>query len=378
VLANAIVMPLNVRLSPLELKNILNHSGTRMLLFENDFAPLVEQLKPVCPDIRRFVALDEKGPGIDSGLADLSYEQMLTQGHAERADLFRFQENSVAELFYTSGSTGTPKGVTLSHRTLYLHGLAVASIFRDPETVVDLHTIPLFHANGWGRPQASTLLGTKQIMVRRFDPASVCGLIATHRATDMALVPTMANALLHYPDLAACDLSSMRNIVLGGAASSPELIARMENAFHCDVFSGYGLTETAPLLTVANSKPGMSYASDSDRQRRRSMAGWPVIGMEVRVVDSEMNNVPRDSQTIGEIVTCGDHVMEGYYRERHERALVSHRRHGRLGRRELHPDCRPQERDHHQWRRKHLVHRSGEGHFRPSGRVRMRRSRRAG
>jgi fatty-acyl-CoA synthase len=322
VLAHAIVMPLNVRLSPLELKNILNHSGARMLLFENDFAPLVEQLKPVCPDIRRFVALDEKGPGIDSGLADLSYEQLLEQGHAERADVFSFQENSVAELFYTSGSTGTPKGVTLSHRTLYLHGLAVASIFRDPETVVDLHTIPLFHANGWGRPQASTLLGTRQIMVRRFDPASVCRLIATHRATDMALVPTMANALLNYPDLAACDLSSMRNIVLGGAASSPELVARMENAFHCDVFSGYGLTETAPLLTVANSKPGMSYASDSDRQRRRSMAGWPVIGMEVRVVDSEMNNVPRDSQTIGEIVTRGDHVMEGYFREPEATAAV--------------------------------------------------------
>ena len=196
VLAHAIVMPLNVRLSPLELKNILNHSGARMLLFENDFAPLVEQLKPACPGIQRFVALDEKGPG-----ADLSYEELLDQGTPERADIFSVDENSIAELFYTSGSTGTPKGVMLSHRTLYLHGLATASIFRQPETVVDLHTIPLFHANGWGRPQASTLLGTKQIMVRRFDPVAVFRLIEAHRATDMALVPTMANALLNCPDL---------------------------------------------------------------------------------------------------------------------------------------------------------------------------------
>src|SRR5580704_11361032 len=103
VLAHAIVMPLNVRLSPLELKNILNHSGARMLLFENDFAPLVEQLKPECPGIERFVALDENGPN-----ADLGYEELLAQGQPHRADIFSFDENSIAELFYTSGSTGTP------------------------------------------------------------------------------------------------------------------------------------------------------------------------------------------------------------------------------------------------------------------------------
>src|SRR3984885_2679410 len=308
--ARAIVMPLNVRLSPLELTNILNHSGARMLLFENDFAPLVEMLKPACREIERFVTLNDKVP-----IADLTYEELLDKGHAERADIFNFDENAIAELFYTSGSTGTPKGVMLGHRTLYLHAIAVASLFREPETIVDLHTIPLFHANGWGRPQASTLLATKQIMIRRFDPATVFRLIETHRATDMALVPTMANALLNCPDLAGHDLSSLRNIVLGGAASSPELIERMEHAFHCDVYAGYGLTETAPLLTTSCSKPGFTYASDADRQRRRSMAGWPAIGMDVRVVDPEMKDVPRDMQTIGEIVTCGDHVMEGYFRE---------------------------------------------------------------
>jgi fatty-acyl-CoA synthase len=317
VLAHAIVMPLNVRLSPLELKNILNHSGARMLLFENDFAPLVEQLKAACPEIQTFVALDENGPG-----ADLGYEELLDKGQPERADIFSFDENSTAELFYTSGSTGTPKGVMLSHRTLYLHGLAVATLYREPESIVDFHTIPLFHANGWGRPQASTMLGTKQVMIRRFDPVTVFRLIEAHRATDMALVPTMANALLNCPDLAAHNLSSLRGIVLGGAASSPELIERMESAFHCDVYAGYGLTETAPLLTTSYTKPGMSYVSDADRQRRRSMAGWAVAGMEVRVVDPDMNDVPRDMQSIGEIVTCGDHVMEGYFGEPEATAAV--------------------------------------------------------
>ncbi|MGA2214240.1 MAG: long-chain-fatty-acid--CoA ligase [Bryobacteraceae bacterium] len=310
VLARAIVMPLNVRLSPLELVNILNHSGARILLFENDFVPLVEQLKRACPGIERFVTLDDKVPA-----ADLGYEELLDQGGAERADVASFDENAIAELFYTSGSTGDPKGVMLSNRTLYLHAMTVAGLYREPETVVDLHTIPLFHANGWGRPQASTMLGTKQIMIRRFDPPAILRLIQEHGATDMALVPTMANALLNCPDLAAHNVSSMRNIVLGGAASSPELIERMEKAFRCDVYAGYGLTETAPLLSCANSKPGMTYASDADRYRRRAMTGWPVWGMEVRVVGPDMKDVPRDMQTSGEIVTRGDHVMEGYFRE---------------------------------------------------------------
>src|ERR1019366_5722132 len=160
--ARAIVMPLNVRLSPLELTNILNHSGARMLLFENDFAPLVEMLRPACREIERFVTLDDKVP-----IADMTYEELLDKGHPERAAIFSIDENAISELFYTSGSPGTPKGVMLGHRTLYLHAMSVAPLAKDVETMVDLHTIPLFHANGWGKPQTSTMLGVKQIMVRR-------------------------------------------------------------------------------------------------------------------------------------------------------------------------------------------------------------------
>ena len=152
-------------------------------------------------------------------------------------------------------------------------------------------------------------------MVRRFEPTGVFKLIQQHHATDMSLVPTMANALLNAPDLKDYDVSSMRNITLGGAAASPELIDRMEKAFHCDVYSGYGLTETAPMLTSGRSKPGVEYTSDADRHRRRAMAGWPAPGVMVRVVDPNMQDVPRDMQTIGEVVAAGDHIMEGYFRE---------------------------------------------------------------
>ena len=121
VLAHAVVMPLNVRLTPPELVAILNHSEAKMLIFENDFAPLVAHIRAACPAITRYVTIDAAGPQ-----ADLTYVELLAHGRMQRPDIRSFDENAIAELFYTSGSTGTPKGVTLSHRTLYLHALAVA------------------------------------------------------------------------------------------------------------------------------------------------------------------------------------------------------------------------------------------------------------
>ena len=316
--AGGIVMPLNVRLSPQELVAILNHSGARMLCFENDFAPLVEKLRPLCSSTQRYVTIDDKIP-----VADLTYEELIDKGVAERADVFAIDENSVAELFYTSGSTGTPKGVQLTHRTLYLHALSICSMFREIETMVDLHTIPLFHANGWGRPQASTMQGIKQVMVRRFEPTFVFQSIQNHRATDMCVVPTMANALLNAPDLKNYDCSSLRTVMVGGAAASPELVDRIEKAFPgAECIAGYGLTETAPVLTSARKKSTVKPANDAERLRRQSMAGWPVAGVTVRVVDLDMKDVPRDMQSIGEVVAMGDHIMEGYYKEPEATAAV--------------------------------------------------------
>jgi fatty-acyl-CoA synthase len=306
--ARAIVMPLNVRLSEAELTGILNHSGARMVIFEIDFAATVAKLRRNCPAVERWVAIEEKTPE-----ADLTYEEILDQGRPERADIFSYDEMAIAELFYTSGSTGTPKGVALAHRTLYLHALSVALQYGHPESMVELHTIPLFHANGWGRPQASTMLGTKQVMVRRFDPVAVFDLIQQHKATDLSLVPAMANAMLNVSQREKWDLSSLRRVNTGGAASSPELVERWERAFPgCECLAGYGLTETSPVVTTAIAK-NASYDSDQERWRRQSMTGWPVPGASIRVVDTEMCDVPRDAKTMGEIVIQGDQVMDGYY-----------------------------------------------------------------
>ena len=314
VLAHAVVMPLNVRLTPPELVAILNHSEAKMLIFETDFAPLTAHIRQECPAIARYVEI--AGTNATAGpLADFNYEELLSGGRIERPDVFSFDENAIAELFYTSGSTGTPKGVMLSHRTLYLHALAVAGTFNHDDTAVELHTIPLFHANGWGRPQASTMMGLKQVMVRRFEPTFVFRMIQEEKATAMSLVPTMANALINAPDIGEFDLSSLKEIHVGGAAASPELISRLEQAFHCAAMGGYGLTETCPVASSARRKGTVEYADDADRLGHQAMAGWPIPGVEIRVVDLNMKDVPRDMQTVGEVVIRGDEVMDGYYKD---------------------------------------------------------------
>jgi fatty-acyl-CoA synthase len=309
-LIRAVVMPLNVRLQPAELIAILNHAEARILFFETDFDCCVEQLRAACPSVQRWVAIDGPSPH-----ADLTYEELLAAGRIDRPDILSFDEDEIAELFYTSGSTGTPKGVMLAHRTLYLHALAVACAFNRDDTAVELHTIPLFHANGWGRPQTAVMNGIKQVMVRRFEPAQVLRLIQEERATAMSLVPTMANSLLNCPELGKFDVSSLTEIHVGGAAAAPELIANLEAAFHCTVMAGYGLTETSPVATSARTKGTVQYADEADRIRHMAMAGWPLLGCEIRVVDLHMQDVSRDMTSIGEVVIRGDNVMDGYFKE---------------------------------------------------------------
>ena len=309
-LARAVVMPLNVRLTPAELGAILRHSEARVLLFENDFAPLLEPLLAAWPSLRTINL-------------DTEYEALINQAAPGDFDIMSVDEDSIAELFYTSGSTGTPKGVMLSHRTVYMHAMAVAGTFNHDDSGVELHTIPLFHANGWGRPQTSTMMGQKQVMVRRFDPAGVCKLIADEGVTAMSLVPTMAGALLQFAGRDSFSFSTLKQIHIGGAAASPELIARMERAFPgTTVMAGYGLTETCPVATSARRKGTVVYADEADRFRHQAMAGWPLPGTEIRVVDGQMADVPRDMATVGEVVISGDNVMDGYFREPEATAAV--------------------------------------------------------
>ena len=318
-MARAVLLSLNVRLAAEEQTYILKDSGARTILFDPEFLPLVRQLHDELPRLRwiSFEARADLPPWVHPR----TYEDLLAAASPLEVDFTAYDENALAELFYTSGSTGLPKGVMLSHRTLYLHALtAIIGVYRRGERrafdqQVALHTIPLFHANGWGLPHTITLTGGRHVMLKRFDPVSVLELIEREHVTQFSMVPTMATALLHSPELGRHDISSIEEIMLGGAASSPSLVRLVEEALDCRCFAGYGLTETSPVAMLAQLKDTLGEVNDEERIRRQAMTGFSFPGVETRVASPDGENVPKDSSTMGEILFRGDIVMDGYWND---------------------------------------------------------------
>ena len=310
--AGAVLLPLNIRLASSELGYILNDSGATILSVEKQFLGLVESFRKDIPEVRTFCQLE--GAPETPWLSPRNYEDLLQAATTHRADITSIDENSLAELFYTSGTSANPKGVMLTHRNIYLHAQNVCLGFNIENGAVELHTIPLFHANGWGVAHFLTLLGGKHVMMQRFETKEVFRLIEKEGVHSFSLVPIMATALVNCPERLNYNLSSLRRIVIGGAASSPTLIREVEEKLGCECFSGYGLTETSPSLSISPMKLGMGWDSEQ-RYVGQAMTGYAFPGVEIRVVDANDNDVPRDGQSIGEIVARSDGVMEGYWRQ---------------------------------------------------------------
>jgi fatty-acyl-CoA synthase len=310
--AGAVFLPLNVRLSPPELAFILRDASAKALFLQKDFLPVVESFRESVPGLKNFVLLD--GPPQGKWLSPQNYEELLAAAVPYRSDVMQVDENSLAELFYTSGTSAEPKGVMLTHRNVYLHALSVGLAFNTGQQSVELHTIPLFHANGWGVAHSLTFLGGTHVMIQRFDTAEVFQLIEKERVQACSLVPTMATALVNCPERPKYDLSSLQRVVIGGAASSPTLVREVEEKLKCTCFSGYGLTETSPMLSISPMKRGIQW-DESSRHAGQAMTGYAAPGMELRVVDANDQDVPRDGAAIGEIIARSDGVMQGYWQQ---------------------------------------------------------------
>jgi fatty-acyl-CoA synthase len=310
--AGAVLLPLNIRLAPRELAYILNDAGAKVLFLEKEFEGVVDSFRQSVPTLQTFFLLDSAPQA--PWLSSQNYEDILAAATPYRADIMDFDENSLAELFYTSGTSADPKGVMLTHRNIYLHALSVCLTFLTKAESVNLHTIPLFHANGWGTAHSITFVGGKHVMIQRFTCAEVFQLIERERVDSLSLVPIMATALVNSPERPRYDLSSLQWISIGGAASSPTLVREVEEQFGCVCFAGYGLTETAPVLSTAKPKPG-SELKGEQRYVAQAKTGYAIPGVELRIVDREGNDVPRDGKTMGEIIARSDGVMQGYWQQ---------------------------------------------------------------
>ncbi len=315
--ARAVLLPLNIRLAGPELAYILNDSGATVLFLEQEFVDLVDSFRRDLHTVRSFHQLDfQQNVGSPQArwLAGQTYEQMLDSATPYREDLMAFDENAMAEMFYTSGTSASPKGVMLTHRNVYLHALSIALYHHTRFEDVMLHTIPLFHANGWGAAHTITQMGGTHVMLPRFIPEEVFRLVERERVRALTLVPIMATVLVNSPARSKYDLSSVEWATIGGAASSPTLIREVETKLGFKCYSGYGLTECAPSLANAELKPGMQ-CSDEERYVLQAMTGYAFPGCEVRVVDTSDNDVPRDGVTMGEIIARSDGVMAGYWQQ---------------------------------------------------------------
>jgi fatty-acyl-CoA synthase len=310
--AGCVLLPLNIRLAPSELVYILNDSGATVLFLEQEFSGLVDSFRQDLRTVRSFHQLD--GEPQAEWLSAHTYEQMLLSATPHREELMAFDEDSVAEIFYTSGTSARPKGVMLTHRNVYLHAMNMAVQQHIRFEDVRMHTIPLFHANGWGAAHTITFVGGTHVMLPRFVPEEIFRLVERERVSALSLVPIMARALSDSPARSRFDLSSVQWAAIGAAASSPTLLRDVENSLGFKCFSGYGLTECAPTLATAELKPDM-LCTPEERHLMEAMTGYAYPGCELRVVDEQDNDVPPDGVTMGEIIARSDGVMAGYWQQ---------------------------------------------------------------
>ena len=308
----AVLVAINIRLSPREISYILNHSGARVLVFDSEFADTVRAMMGGIPGVEKFVQVVDIAP-MAGDIPSVEYEAFLDSApvgvHREELD----SETSPISINYTSGTTGLPKGVQYHARGAYLN--AIGEVLESGVTwrSTYLWTLPMFHCNGWCHTWGVTAVGATHLCLRRVDAGEIFRLLEKHDVTNMCAAPTVLTMLYSSPEAEGQDLSGL-TIMTAGAPPAPQVIRTIEGmgAF---IHHAYGLTETYGPTTICAIQPEWADLPDDERAQLKSRQGVPFVVSEpgLRVVNSKMEDVPRDGATMGEVVMRGNIVMSGYF-----------------------------------------------------------------
>jgi fatty-acyl-CoA synthase len=309
----AVLHTLNVRLFPEQLAYIVNHAGDRIILVEAALVPVLEKAASEFKTVERYIVIGkEHDPGALPGDC-IDYEEMVAREPA-CYDWPELDERAAAVMCYTSGTTGNPKGVAYSHRSIFLHSMAVNSAngvgLIDNDRV--LMVPAMFHANAWGLPHAAWLAGCDCVFPGRFlQGAPLCRLIQEERPTVSAGVPTIWGEILRCADALHTDLSSLRLVFCGGSAVPRSLIEHFQERHSVRIVQAWGMTESSPLMALA--QPPKDCPPEKDIEYR-AKTGRLLAGVELRIV-SEGEVMPADGESVGEIEARGPWVTAAYYGE---------------------------------------------------------------
>ncbi len=308
----AVLHTLNLRLFPDQLAYVINHADDQVIICDASIAGLLARVRDQIPAVRHIIVV---GEGDTSGLGDtLDYEALLA-AEEPGFDWPRLDEREAAAMCYTSGTTGDPKGVVYSHRSTFLHSMAITSGsslgVNERDSILSI--VPMFHANAWGTPYAAFMTGADMIMPQQYlQAAPLAAIIRRHRPSISAGVPTIWSDLLRYAQTNPVDMSSLRMITAGGAAVPRQLIERFRDELGVQLIQGWGMTETSPLCALATPP---RQASPDEEIEWRSMTGRIVPGVEVRICADDGSVVANDGESVGEFEVRGPWITGSYYRD---------------------------------------------------------------
>jgi fatty-acyl-CoA synthase len=316
----AVLHTVNVRLSPEQILYTINHAKDDVILVNREFLPILDAIKDRIEPVKKYVLLDD-GDGPQDSKIDVAgeYESLLKAASSDYSfpDL---DENTRATTFYTTGTTGLPKGVYFSHRQLVLHTYAGRAALggsghgKFNASDIYMPITPMFHVHAWGIPYMATMMGVKQVYPGRYEPATLLKLLVTEKVTFSHCVPTIIQMLLGAEAAKSVDLKGWK-VIIGGSAL-PAALARGALERGIDIYTGYGMSETCPLMTLALLPPELEKADLDTQVQYRTMTGRPVPMVQIRIVDENMNDVPHDGKAQGEVVARAPWLTQGYLHDK--------------------------------------------------------------